>query len=126
MDKVLKYNKFILDIEKSLGIKLLQYEKEYLNALLIADKYDKKIIINKARRNSHSFSRVDLIFILIMETRKKLDEFVLYGNVASKTSGIIDELKEKKMITIKTIENNDDLLCDIKHIYIRDNNKTEK
>lgn len=96
MEKILKYEKFISEIEKSLGIKLFQYEREYLNALLEAKKRRKKIIINRARKNSHSFSRIDLIYSLIVETQNKLEEYVLYGNDEMIPKGILADIRKGK------------------------------
>lgn len=90
----LKYEDFITKIETALDIKLFPFEREYLNALLIAKKYNKRLLVARARRNSSSFTRVDLIYMLIMETTQKLEDYVLYGNRDSSidVKGIYNEL----------------------------------
>lgn len=73
MSYVLKYGEFISKLEKELNIKLFTYEKKYLDALLVSRKENRKLIIHKARRSLLSFSRVDLLYHLIIVKKIKIE-----------------------------------------------------
>lgn len=89
-------------IENIFDIKLFSYEKEFLDALIEASKQDKNVIVRVARHPKSHFSRVLVIYSLLIDYHredafKRIESSILNGEASKMPRGlsqaIIDAVK---------------------------------
>lgn len=89
-------DEFITEIEKSLNIKLFDYERKYLKTILEARQKKQRVITHRARVNGHYFGRADVILMTIDEFTNKIEKNMLYGDNLETPKGILEDLKNVK------------------------------
>lgn len=89
-------DEFITEIEKSLNIKLFDYERKYLKTILEAKQKKQRVIIKRARGSGHYYDRADVILMTIDEFTSEIEKNVLHGDNLETPKGILEDLKNVK------------------------------
>lgn len=91
--------KLINKIEKIFDLKLFSYEKEVLDAPIEASKQDKNVIVRVARHPKSDFSRVLLIYSLLIDyyredAFKRLENSILNGEASKMPNGLHSAIED--------------------------------
>lgn len=95
----MKNSKLINNIENIIDIKLLPYEKEFLDLLIEAKNQEKRLIVNVPRGSNFSLSRALLIYNCFLnynseEIMKSIEKRILYGESTKEPKGLIETIKK--------------------------------
>lgn len=89
-------DEFIAEIETSLNIKLLDYERKYIKTILEARQKKQRVIIHRARANGHYFGRADVILMAVNELTNEIEKNMLHGDNLETPKGILEDFQNAK------------------------------
>lgn len=89
---MIKNKEIIKNIEEIFKIKLFSYEKQFLDTLIEAEKYHKKLFFIFGRQSNRSCSRSILLYILYKES-KILEKTIINGTSQNNPTGLYDAIK---------------------------------